>query len=465
MIEILKRTTSWSDTNYLNILQFSKIENWDIRWLFSEGIKLNNKYPIVQGNFFLSKANTEKIRIENGQEYKILWVRSYGMGAFINRVVDGSTLKMRTYQKALNNALFWCKVDTKNGAFWTITWELYEWIGSSNMTFAKIDTNKVLLPYIELLFKVKAFNQYMDSFVTWTTNRKYLSQDQIFNDIKFPLPDIDTQEQIVSKYYAKIDEANRLDALVIAKEKEIESYLMETLGITIKNSEKKVGLNFVRFKDMKSWTIDDAVSENKISSLNYNTIRLNESNYVIKASRGKSPKYRENTNAFILNQKCNRWDYLDLQFAKSVDEDWYNTVNEWLKTKVWDIIINSTWEWTLWRSSLVRDWFEWLLCDSHMLLLRVDQKKLNPEFLVKQINSPFFQKQIDWIKWARATNQTELWVDNLLNLVFVIPEDIVIQNNIVKSISKLNKDIMESKEKSERLKMEAKIEFEKELFS
>lgn len=55
-----------------------------------------------------------------------------------------------------------------------------------------------------------------------------------------PLPDIDTQKRIVSAYYAKIDEANRLDALVIEKEKEIENYLMETLGITIENVEKKI---------------------------------------------------------------------------------------------------------------------------------------------------------------------------------------------------------------------------------
>jgi len=58
-----------------------------------------------------------------------------------------------------------------------------------------------------------------------------------FLEIKIPLPSLSEQNRIVEEYNKKLKDSEK--ALIKAEnlEKEIESYLMEELGIEIKNQE------------------------------------------------------------------------------------------------------------------------------------------------------------------------------------------------------------------------------------
>ena len=460
MPQVIETSEKKIDTSYIQFVHFKDLIYWDFNTYFRTQ-KNNYHYPAVKLEEVISQRKWS-ITIDDDIKYKRPTVKLYGGGVFLRDEVLWKDIKVKRQQICRANDLLVAEIDAKVWGFGIIPDYLEGAIVSSHYFLFEVDTSRLDLEYIGIYIKTAEFQKQVQA--TWSTNYAAIRPHH-FLSYTIPLPDIATQKRIVSAYYAKIDEANRLDALVIEKEKEIENYLMETLSVTIENAEKKVWLNFVRFKNLWSWTIDDNLWVSKIKSSKYAVVKLWETSFVEKASRGKSPKYADNTKALILNQKCNRWDYIDIQYAKSVDQSWFDEIKDWIKTKLGDIIINSTWEWTLWRSSLVREWFEWLLYDSHMLLLRVDNRFLNPEFIVKQINSPFFQKQIDSIKWARATNQTELWVDNLLGLYFVIPEDIKIQNSIVSYIESIKNDILAYKEKSDELKQEAKEDFEKELFS
>ena len=91
----------------LKNITFSEIINWDVKNFFRQVNVFKEGIRIVPFGFFLSKSDVEKIKIEDENEYKVLGVRSYGKGAFINREVMGDTLKMRTYQLAKKNRLFW----------------------------------------------------------------------------------------------------------------------------------------------------------------------------------------------------------------------------------------------------------------------------------------------------------------------------------------------------------------------
>lgn len=238
-------------------IEYSELSIWDIKGYFKDLNVFSDKYPLLLFGKFLSKPNIEKVKIEDSETYKILGVRSYGKGAYTNRIVLGKTLKMRTYQLAKENHLFWCKVDTKNGAFGVITEDLADGVASSNMTFAEIDNEKAINGYVQLLFLSPRVNAYMDSFVTGTTNRKYIRPDQLFNEIKIPLPSIPEQTNIVEAYNKRIKEAE--DQEVKAKELQdgIESYLFEALGIKKKKQVKKSGgLNFISFEDTNVWGAD-----------------------------------------------------------------------------------------------------------------------------------------------------------------------------------------------------------------
>jgi restriction endonuclease S subunit len=247
-MEILNNT-------YLKFIDSKHFLSWDVKsfflsqWIFKENI------PFVFFWEFLSKYETTKIHIEDNKIYKILWVRTYWNGVFINREVKWNTLNMRTYQLADENTLFWCKVDTKNGWFWIVKKEHEWWLWSSNMFFAKIDINKINPEYLQLLFKSPQIHSYMDQFVTWTTNRKYIKPDQLLSEIKIPLPNLSEQNRIVEEYNKKIQDSINAEIKAWKLEKEIESYLTEELGIEVREKEeKKVWLNFIDFKNLIIWS-------------------------------------------------------------------------------------------------------------------------------------------------------------------------------------------------------------------
>ena len=238
----------------IHFTDFYSLFSWDVKAYLSNSSGFNPSFPLVLFGEFLSKANVDKIKIEDNEEYKILGVRSYGKGVFENRFVKGSTLKMKEYYRAKANHLFWCKVDTKNGAFGVIKSDLADGLGSTNMTFAEIDTNKINVNFLQLLFTSKGVMQYLDSYVTGTTNRKYIRPDQLLNEIKIPLPTLTEQQKIVDAYTTKIQQAEALQTQANNLEEEIEKYFLEQLGIKqFILKERVFGLQTVDYFNLDRW--------------------------------------------------------------------------------------------------------------------------------------------------------------------------------------------------------------------
>lgn len=455
-----------SNTNtYLETIDFSDLSIWDVKNLFNNIDLFNPKYRIVVFGEFLNKPNIDKIKIQDEKTYKILGVRSYGKGAYINRTVNGSTLKMRTYQLAKENHLYWCKVDTKNGAFGIINKDLADGVASSNMTFAEVNSSKALIEYVQLLFKSKKVNAYMDGYVVGTTNRKYIKPDQLLNEIKIPLPNISEQKRITKSYYNKITLAENQEQKIKQIEREIENYLFDEIGISkLKKQETKKGLQFTEYKNLTNWFPNNIFGSTSFNSIKYKTISLNDKpSAFIELFRGKSPRYSSNSVEKILNQKCIRWNNIEIEYAKTVDKYWLNKVNENNLTKINDILINSTGEGTIGRASLIKKGFETLLYDSHILLLRLDKELICPLFFVYLFNSKYGQKQVDNIKSAQTTKQTELGINNLKNILLPLPP-LSQQKIIAKRIEELKEEIIRLTTEAKENREQAIKEFENEIF-
>jgi restriction endonuclease S subunit len=134
------------------------------------------------------------VNIEDKQSYKISGVQNYGQGIVIRRKVLGSELNMKKYQTISKNQLMWCKVDTKNGAFGLTHDEHIGSLASTNMALADIDTKRINPEFLEVLFRQKAFADYITKYSSGTTNRKYLTPKQLFEKVE--LPDLNLHEQI-----------------------------------------------------------------------------------------------------------------------------------------------------------------------------------------------------------------------------------------------------------------------------
>lgn len=242
----------------LKFINYKNLTSWDIKKFLIDKSIFSNELKLRPFGYFLKKANISWTNIENDKEYQILGVRSYGHGAYVNRTVKGDTLKMRRYQVAKSNHLFWCKVDTKNGAFGVIDETTKYGVASSNMTFAEIDINRICPDFLQLVFKNKRINAYMDKYITGSTNRKYILLHVLFNDVEIPLPSIKQQNDIVAAYQAKINLANEQEAKAEELEKEIERYLLEALGVEpLKKVKRKFQeLQFINSKNINRWGVE-----------------------------------------------------------------------------------------------------------------------------------------------------------------------------------------------------------------
>ena len=455
-----------TENTYLKFTDYHSLFSWDVKTYLTKSSVFNPNFPLVLFGEFLKKATIEKIKIEDDITYKILGVRTYGKGVFENRIVKGNSLKMREYYAAKPNHLFWCKVDTKNGAFGVIKEDKADGVASSNMTFAEIDKSKINTDFLQLLFTSKGVMSYLDSFVTGTTNRKYIRPDQLIKEIKIPLPSLKEQEKIVSAFYKKNQHAQALELEADTLKNNLEHYLFEKLGIEkSKMQATKKGLQIINFDIVLEWGLDKLLSKSNNKSAHFKITSILETpNLAIDIFRGKSPKYQEGSNAFMLNQKCNRWNNIDLSYVKTVDENWFKSINKNFFTKEGDIIINSTGEGTIGRASYITKEFEGLLYDSHILLLRLDKEIFNPELFVEVFNSSYGQDQVNDIKSAQATKQTELGVSNLTKISFPVPESLEVQKNIVEYIKRIRIKIAYLRAQSELNRKESEIEFEKQIF-
>ena len=145
----------------------------------------------------LRRGNT--IKIEDTESYRISGIQNYGKGVVVRREVKGSELTMREYQVIEPNQLMWCKVDTKNGAFGITHPEHAGTMASPNMALADINLDKVDPSFLETLFRVQSFADYITNLSSGTTNRKYLTPPQLFAQVELPDWEPDEQRRFVSK--------------------------------------------------------------------------------------------------------------------------------------------------------------------------------------------------------------------------------------------------------------------------
>ena len=132
----------------------------------------------------LRKGNT--IEIQDSEIYRISGVQNYGKGVVVRREVKGAELTMRQYQVIEPNQLMWCKVDTKNGAFGITHSEHTGTLASPNMALADINLEKADPRFLETLFRIQSFADYITHLSSGTTNRKYLTPPDLLKQVTLP---------------------------------------------------------------------------------------------------------------------------------------------------------------------------------------------------------------------------------------------------------------------------------------
>ena len=390
------------------------------------------------------KRNKKAVTIQNDVKYKRVTIKVRNGGVVPRDEAMGESIGTKKQFLVSKGQFILSKIDARNGAMGIVPAELDGAVVTQDFLPYDIDTTKVNPQYFVLVCTTKQFIAFCQSCSSGTTNRQRVDEAQFLN-IKVPVPLLEEQNKLVEEYNNVINIGHSRLSDGVIKAGEAQAYLSESIGVQELrlNGTKGDNLIFeiVPFQKIQEWGADKILCSKVYESSKYGTKTLNSDKslyYDIK--RGKSPKYVQNSNVYILNQKCVRWNSIELQHAKPVDAEWLQSIDKDCLTCEGDILINSTGEGTIGRSAVIDKSMVGLLYDSHILLLRLNKEKIDPRYFVYVFNSKYGQEQVENVKSAKTTKQTELGVDNLKKIQIPIPP-LHVQKQIVSELEIMYNEI------------------------
>lgn len=236
----------------LKFVELKEFDLWDIKRYTSE--KLKSTFNIEKLSNCIKEENRKyKLYLEEDKTFGILGVNNKE-GIFDAYEQKGKEIN-QPYKKMEIGWLAYNPYRINVGSIGIRKKEhLYEYISPAYVVFSCLDN---LLPdYLYLLFKTERFIKIINESTTGSVRQNLTSE--ILKTLEIPLPPLSEQEAIVKNYYNKITQATTYEQQAETLEKNIESYLFETLGIEQKTEQKtkKKGLQFVEFYKMDFWGVD-----------------------------------------------------------------------------------------------------------------------------------------------------------------------------------------------------------------
>ena len=248
-----------------------------------------------------------------------------------------------------------------------------------------IDPEKVNPKYVKYYCRSKQYNDWVQSFNTGSTRGNINAQT--FGNMEIPLPERKQQDYLVS-ILEPIDEK-------IKNNKQVNDNLMQQ-AVTI----------------FKSWFVEYSPFDG-IEPKEWETVNLEKITSLI--SRGIAPKYSDNSDQIVINQKCIRNHMIDLSQARTHTP---KVINEkWLRFG--DLLINSTGDGTLGRAAQV--WFQPqnITVDSHVTVVRPAKENL---IFYIGLWGVLHEREIESLHTG-STGQTELPKERVKALELHLPDN------------------------------------------
>lgn len=449
----------------MKIVRYRTFYTWAVKHYFENTPKSIFEYKKLGK---LIKRNKTPLNVENDKEYKRITIKLNCGGIKLRDTRKGVDIKTKRQFSVKAGQLAISRIDARNGAFGIVPNDVDGAIITGDFWAYDINQEIADIEYITLLLSSKQYINIWHKYSSGGGNRLRL-QESLFLNCEVPVPPLSVQKALVSSYNNTMTKAEQAEQRALQLDKSINNILFKELGIDTDNTatehNKYKYLRALFFSQLKEWGYGKVIGKFTSVSKLYPNVSIGDHKSLARdIYRGKSPKYSADSNAVILNQKCNRWNQIDLTHVKKVDETWLKGIDKKHFTKQGDILINSTGEGTIGRATCIANkQYENLLFDSHIILLRLDIQKVNPLFFVYLFNSKFGQSQLESIKSAQATKQTELGVENLCRYIFPLPP-LDIQNQIADKIFAIKEQVKELRSSADLLRKKARDNFESELF-
>ena len=206
-------------------IKYKDLENWSVKSILGEGVKYNEKYSLVKLGDIL-KRNKTQIEIQDNEEYKRVTIKLYNGGIFLRDKKLGKEIGTKKQFVIKKRQFLLSKIDARNGAFGIVPNELDGAIITGNFWTYDVDYSKVNPLYLTLITTTKQFIELCNSASSGTTGRHYLQED-IFLNMKIPLPDINTQKTLVEGLENNLKKRKELEIKLKEALKEFENEIFD----------------------------------------------------------------------------------------------------------------------------------------------------------------------------------------------------------------------------------------------
>jgi type I restriction enzyme, S subunit len=225
--------------------------------------------------------------------YKRVTIRVNGNGVTVRDQEIGRNIGTKRQFLATEGQFLLSKIDARNGAMGIAPADVDGAIITADFLAFDIDESVIDAYFFWLLSTTKQFITFCKSCSSGTTNRQRLDE-QLFLDVKIPLPSLDVQKILVRQYQANLGRAIVNEQTSEEIKSDIRNYLMNELKINIRRTEVKYGMQLLDFKDLTRWSLRAAIKARDLSKRagKYSTKRLGE----ICESRSGGTPYKANSN-------------------------------------------------------------------------------------------------------------------------------------------------------------------------
>lgn len=453
-----KMHTMTKDTtlNWIKFLPFRDIMLWDVKRYASEKIK--SDYPIVKLGLHIQEQS-QKVKLFDfpDEEFGILGVNNK-IGIFDAYKEKGANIN-QAYKRMEKGWLAYNPYRVNIGSIGMRTEKHeHEYISPAYVVFS---CKEALLPdFLFKLFITERFNKIINDSTTGSV-RQNLTID-VLKTLDIALPPISIQQKLLDEYYLKSKEAIEQDKKAFEKEKEINSYLLEKLGVNIEKTIKKKGITFTKFSLIDRWAADylfNLSSFKGISEAKYPAIKVR--NLILSYQYGLSSKATEEPIGVPMLRMNNiinsELDFDDLKYITLEKEQKEKNLLD-----KGDLLFNRTNSKELVGKTAVFDLDDQYTFASYLIRLKMDTEKVNVHFINFLFNSPIGRIQIDMIS-RQVLGQANVNAQELQDFIFPVP-NIEIQNQIVKDVFKIKELANSLKQKAELNRKEAIREFEQAIF-
>lgn len=442
--------------SYLSFINFSNLYNWSVQYAQRKYTLNNDLYDLVPINEFLTRVK-EPVTVEDNLNYKRVSIRLYNAGIGLRDIEKGINIGTKKQFRVHTGQFLLSKIDARNGAFGVVPEICNDAIITGNFWTFDVNYEKVNPYFLTLVMTSDFFIKLSEQCSNGTTNRHYL-QENLFLDMKIPLPPLKKQKEIIDRYNDKIKLAEEQEKELYQLEQDANNYIALQLGIICKNnvieSNKYNYLTFYNLIDLSRWDLYKN-NCNSIISEKYKFSKLSDvvTEKPLYGAGEKGIKKRSDIR-YIRITDINEDGTLNDDFvsAEKVDPKYLLEENDFLIARSGN---------TVGKTFLYKKEFGKCIYAGYLIKFKLDTKKIIPEYLLYYTKSNIYKQ---WIASnQRANAQPNINSNEFLNSPIIIPP-IEEQNYIVNHLQKIIEKIISLKQQAEKNRISAQKEFEKELF-